>query len=139
MLPKSGETRRSAQPGRPGTASSVVRARWINDNDVSKGAAPIIVGEEKVHAPVCYIHAGAGQEVALLAAARKPTSVTMEATASRTASCAAVVPPPCRQRRRWTPSASRGRLHSQVGYAAAPSYDMPRPERGAIENRSRAN
>ena len=68
MLPRSGETRRDAQPGRPGTASNVVRARRVSDNDVSKGAAPTIVGEEKVHAPMSSIRAGAGQEVALLAA-----------------------------------------------------------------------
>ena len=47
---------------------SVVRARRVSDNNVSKGAAPSIVGEEKVHAPVRSIRAGAGQEVALLAA-----------------------------------------------------------------------
>ena len=68
MLPSSDEARRSAQPGRPGTASNVVRARRVSDNDVPKGAASSIVGEEKVHAPVSSIRAGAGQEVALLAA-----------------------------------------------------------------------
>ena len=67
MLPRSGKTRRDNQTGRPGTASNVVRARWVN-NDVSKGVPPSIVGEEKVHAPVSSIRASAGQEVALLAA-----------------------------------------------------------------------
>ena len=60
MLRRSGETRRDAQPGLPGTASKVVRARRVTDNDVSKGAASSIVGEEKVHAPVGSIRAGAG-------------------------------------------------------------------------------
>ena len=68
MLPRSGETRCDAQPGRPGTATNVVRARQVSDNDVSNGAAPSIVGEEKVHAPVSSVRAGAGQEVALFAA-----------------------------------------------------------------------
>ena len=74
MLPRSGETCRDAQrgrPGWPGTASNVVSARRVSDNDVSKGAAPSIVGEEKVHAPVRSIRAGAGQEVALIAADTK--------------------------------------------------------------------
>ena len=53
-------TRRDAQPGRPGTASNGVIACWVSDNDVSKGAAPSIVGEEKVHKPVSSIRAGAG-------------------------------------------------------------------------------
>ena len=56
---ESGETRRNTQPGRPGTASNVVRARRVGDNDVSKGTASSIVGEEKVHAPVSSIRAGA--------------------------------------------------------------------------------
>ena len=68
MLPRSGETRHDAQPGRPGTANNVVSARLLSDNDVSKGTAPSIVGEEKVYAPVSSIRAGAGQEVALFAA-----------------------------------------------------------------------
>ena len=68
MLPRSGETRRDAQPGRSGTASNVVRARRVSNNDVSKGAPPNIVGEEKVYVPVSSIQDGAGQEVALLAA-----------------------------------------------------------------------
>ena len=68
MLSRSDETRRNAQPGRPGTASNVVRARRISDNDVSKGTASRIVGEEKVYVPVSSIRAGARQEVALLAA-----------------------------------------------------------------------
>ena len=68
MFPRSTETRRDIQPGRPSTASNVVRARRVSNNDVSKGTASRIVGEEKVHAPVSSIRAGARKEVALLAA-----------------------------------------------------------------------
>ena len=68
MLSRSGETRRDAQPSRPGTASNVVGARRVSDNDVSKGAAFSIVGEEKIHASVSSIQVGAGKEVAQLAA-----------------------------------------------------------------------
>ena len=69
MFSRSGKTRRDALPSRPGTAINVVRARRVSsDNDVSKGAVPSIVAEEKVHTPVSSIRGGAGQEVALLAA-----------------------------------------------------------------------
>ena len=68
MLLRSGKTRHNAQPSWPGTANNVVRARRVSDNNVSKGAFPSIVGEEKVHAPVSSIHAAARQEVTQLAA-----------------------------------------------------------------------
>ena len=67
VLPRSSETSHNAHPGRPDTASNVVRACRVSDNGVSKGAAPSIVGEEKVHAPVSSIRAGA-EQVALFTA-----------------------------------------------------------------------
>ena len=68
MLLRSGEARRDAQSGRPRTASNVVRARRVSNNDVSKGTTSRIVDEEKVYALMSSIRAGARQEVALLAA-----------------------------------------------------------------------
>ena len=63
--------RRDAQPGRPGTASGVVKARRVSNSNVSKGAATSIVGEEKVHTPMSSVQARVGQHVALLAAGTK--------------------------------------------------------------------
>ena len=61
--------RRAATPNPVGPAQ---RATWServrSATTTSKGAAPSIVGEEKVHAPMSSIRAGAGQEVALFAA-----------------------------------------------------------------------
>ena len=61
--------KRRDAPRRPARSArhSEQRGR-VSNNDVSKGAGPSIVGEEKVHAPVRSFRAGAGQEVALLAA-----------------------------------------------------------------------